>query len=306
MKNVSIRTRLLASIVLVNLLGAVVTAVYLHQSFSGGLEIKAREATKVSAGAWNDIANHSGIKLDSKALLKDAPAFVQRMKEITGSEYGLLVSKDGLDEKAYEKARAAKGQANDWSERDNYVLGAATGDASAEKMKLEASADSIPEIGKFVGIENGSCSRTCHGTVKGTGDFWQVSWSTDANSRAHSVQPIVDASGKPIGVLYSIQDITAAANADKGSLIRTLVIIVIGLLAATLLIGAMLDTLVFKRLKAIMAGMEDMTMRIAGGAFDAHYTPDGSTDEIGQFQQTFGRFVEVVVGTLASVMKKSA
>ena len=41
MKNLSIRTKILAGIVIVNLLGALTVAVYLHQSYSGSLDIHA-------------------------------------------------------------------------------------------------------------------------------------------------------------------------------------------------------------------------------------------------------------------------
>lgn len=306
MKNLSIRTRLLATIVIVNLLGAVITMVYLHQSFSGGLATNSGEVTAVAGGAWEDITTNSGKKLSAEEMLADGASYVERMKKVTKADYGLLLSKDALDAKAYEKSRADQNLPNNWDERDTYVLAAATDAALGDKMQLKAEADTIPEMGKFVGIENGACAKTCHGALKSQGDFWGVAWSTTSKSTAHSVLPVLDSAGKPIGVLYSIKDITAAADADKSSLVNTLLVIGASLILATLIIGGMLDALVLKRIKKVTRDMEDMTMRVAGGAFDAHFTPDGSTDEIGDFENVFSQFVDLVLASIRQFMDKSA
>lgn len=308
MKNRSIRTTILASVVLVNLLGAIVVMVYLHQSFSGSLEAEARDAVMVSSGIWQDITANGNGAVTADRLLADGGTLVERMKKVTGSDFGLLVSKDGLDATAYGKARTAKGEANDWDERESYVLAAGSDAALAERMQIGSAPDSVPETGKLVGIENGSCSKMCHGSVKGEGDFWGVSWSDDSKSRVHSVLPVADASGKPIGLLYSIKDISAHADSNKASLLQTLFVIGASLIVATLVIGGLLDALVFKRVKALTKDMEELTMRVVGGDFDAEFVPDGKKDEIGDFEETFAKFVQIVSSSLKSLMgqKQSA
>lgn len=302
MKNLSIRTRILAAIVVMNLIGALVVVVYLHQSYSGGLDVAAEHSVNQSTAAWNDITGHDAPDgLSVETLQANGAGYVDRMKAITGADYGLLLDKNAIDETMYAQVREASNVANNWDERDVYVLAASTDEATAERMQMGASADSVPEIGRLVGIENGSCTKTCHGAVKGEGDFWAVSWSDDSTSRAHTVFPVVNSGGEPLGLVYSIENISGSADAAKGSLLRTLLVIGLTLIASTIVIGGVLDSLVFKRLNRMVASIEDISIRVAGGDFDARFTPDGTTDEIGRFESFFARFMDLVGGTLKSL-----
>lgn len=303
MKNLSIRTRILAGVVAVNLIGMLVVLVYLHQSYSGGLDVAAQKAVALHVTAWealNDVAaDEYGPATDPTAAQK----YVDQMKALTGSDFGLLIAKSSLDEEAYAAAREEAGLPNNWDERENYVLIASSDDAQAESMQLGAEADSLPEIGKVVGVENGACSKTCHGAVSGTGDFWKVRWSKDSNSRAHTVFPALGEDGKTIGVVYGIENVSEQANAARTSVIRTALVIITGLIAATFIIGLLLNSLVFNRLERMIKSMEDISIRVAGGDFDAHFEPDGTNDEIGKFEQFFARFMDLVSGTLKSLVK---
>jgi HAMP domain-containing protein len=49
------------------------------------------------------------------------------------------------------------------------------------------------------------------------------------------------------------------------------------------------------------SAIEDLSMRVAGGDFDAHFQPDGSSDEIGQFESFFARFMDLISATLKSL-----
>lgn len=242
----------------------------------------------------------SGQDIGFMQLGKDVNEFVEGMKRATGAEYALLLDKSAMDQEVYAKQREGLNLANNWDERENYVLAAATDESAAEQMKFNATPDSVPEVGKVVGIENGSCSRTCHKSVQGSGDYWGVSWSKDNKTRAHAVFPVVDSSSKPIGVVYAVEDISDQADAARGSVMRTLVVFAITLLVATLTIGALLDTLVFKRLSRMIISIEDLSVRVAGGDFDAQFVPDGTSDEIGRFEQFFSRFMGLMSNTLKS------
>ncbi len=201
MRNLSIRTKFLALVVVVNLIGALTTSLYLHQSFSSGLQVTAKESVSLAKGAWEDITSHSGKAASFGEYAKDAVPLTERMKQITGADYGLLLQKSAGDAKDYAAARSSRQLPDNWSEGDTYVLAASTDENLAEKMQIKASPDGVSDAGKVVGIENGACSKTCHGSVKGEGDFWGVGWSTDGHSRAHSVIPVLDSAGKPIGLL---------------------------------------------------------------------------------------------------------
>ena len=70
-----------------------------------------------------------------------------------------MMDKGSVDQKAYVAALEASGKASNWDERENFVMVAATDEALAEKMQLKTTtAEDVPEIGKIVGIENGSCT----------------------------------------------------------------------------------------------------------------------------------------------------
>ncbi|MDO8962875.1 MAG: hypothetical protein Q7W30_00095 [Coriobacteriia bacterium] len=302
MNNVSIRTKILTLVVLVNILGALVVVVYLHETFSGGLAVTAQKSLTLGENSFAQLQELGADELGSiegSAGIK----YLESMKGLLGYDFGLMLDKSMLDEKAYGAARTAAGLPNNWSEGgDTYVLAATTDEAMGQKMQLTTPPGDIAEEGKIVGIENGACSQMCHDGVKGTGDFWTVRWSTDSKSRAHSVFPIKNEAGKTIGVLYAIDDISPQADADKASMIQTLLVIGITLLVATLAIGGMLDVFVFRRLSAMITSMEELSVRVAGGDFDAHFVPSGSNDEIGRFEQFFANFLDLVSMTLKSLI----
>lgn len=303
MRNLSIRTRILSGVVLVNLIGMVVVMIYLHQSYSGGLDVTAQKSATQGVAAWNELTKYGADSVGPVTDTEAASAYLASMKEITGAEYGLLLAKGGVQQAEYEAQREKADLPSNWDERENYVLAASTSDAVAENMQLDTAADSIPEIGKLVGVENGACSKTCHGAVTGRGDFWGVRWSRDSVSRAHTVFPVSDEKGAVVGVIYEIEDISRAADAARSSMVQTIIVIVTGLIVATVLIGWMLDALVFRRLRHMIVSIEDLSVRVAGGDFDAHYAPSDTDDEIGHFEQFFARFIDLVSGTLKSLVK---
>lgn len=302
MKNISIRTRILVGVVLINVIGALVVVVYLHQSYSGGLDVTAQQSATIGLAAWEQISELGEDELGSISATAPVTEYLDRMKAITGSDYGMLLDKSGVDQKQFEAAREAAGQPSNWDDRETYVLLGATDEALAEKMQLKTASADIPESGKIVGVENGACTQTCHGAVKGSGDFWSVAWSSDSKSRTHAVFPVVDESGKPIGIIYSIADISAQADSAKNSMIQTLMVFGVTLIIATLAIGGMLDVWVFRRLSSMIKTMEDLSVRVAGGDFSVHFEPSGSNDEIGRFEQFFARFLDLVSATLKSVI----
>ena len=297
----SIRFRILTGVVLVNLLGAAVTMVYLHQSYSGGVAQTATVALTQGNATWTAVQKLGTDELGNIKDPKAAAAYVAQMKQVTGDEYALLIDKKELDPAAYAKARQAAGLPNNYDEGTTYVTVALTKDEWAKEFQFNPTPDSVPEMGKLVGVKNGACSKTCHGSVKGQGDYWGVTWSDEAGvTEAHGVVP-VSVANKPIGVLYSIQDMSTQANAARSSILQTLLVIGLTLLFATLAIGLMIDMWVFRRLRRMTQSIEDISMRVAGGDFDAHFEPDGTTDEIGTFESFFARFMDLVSATLKSL-----
>lgn len=412
MRNMSIRNRILLGVVLVNLVGMAVVAVYLHQTYSGNLEREAAFDISASVTAWDQMQAHEAAKLVAaghaltanadyqqrfsandrsglqnsaeplfEQLKEDAQithwyfeqpdgtiflrvhapeqfgdtierstfqkasssdevavgldlgktavalravipytsdsgrdlgfletgqeidSFVEQLKELSGAEYALFLDKAKMDQDAYAEYREGKDLPNNWEDRENYVLVAATSEDMQDKIDFETAPDGVTEKGRVVGIENGACSQTCHGGLTAEGDFWKVKWSDNSNSYSHMVFPIADVNGEPIGIVYEIADVSEVANAARASLMNTLLVIVIGLLLSTVAIAVLLQTLIFGRLDKMMTSMQDISVRVAGGDFDAAYTPSGSNDEIGKFEQFFAKFIGLISNTLKSLMR---
>lgn len=412
MRNMSIRNKILAGVILVNLIGMAVVAVYLHQTYSGNLEREAAFDIGASVTAWDQMQAHEAGKLVAAAhalaanteyqqkfaandrsglqnsaqpvfeqLKEDAQithwyfeqsdgtvflrvheseqfgdtierstfkkasssdevavgldlgktavalravvpyasangrdlgfletgqeveGFVEQLKELNKADYALFLDKSKMDKDAYAEYRESKNLPNNWEDRENYVLVSATNEDMQEKIDFETAPDGVSEQGRVVGIENGACSQTCHGGLTAEGDFWKVKWSSNSNSYSHMVFPIADVDGQPIGIVYEIADVTEVANAARASLMNTLLVIVIGLLLSTVAIAVLLQTLIFGRLDKMMTSMQDISVRVAGGDFDAAYTPSGANDEIGKFEQFFAKFIGLISNTLKSLMR---
>lgn len=303
MRNVSIRFKILSGLVIVNLCGALIVLVYLHQSVAGSLDVWAQKSVALAAGSWAVVDKGNAATVADLTNGTVALGAVKAMKSVTGADYALLVDKSAVDQSAYAKARQAANLPNNWDERQNYVMAAATEPGAFDNVKFGAQAANVPQIGKVVGVQNGACTSICHRRFTTAGDYWRVSWATDGTSRAHAVLPVVDKTGRPVAVVYSIENISQQANAARNSVYQTMLVIVLTLVLATIIIGGMLDMLIFRRMDRMMTAMEEISVRVAGGDFEARFEPDSSGDEIGRFEQFFSQFLDLVTGTLKSLMK---
>ena len=303
MKNLSIRTRILAGVVLVNVIGAVAVMVYLHQSYSRGLDTEVTRTATQGVAAWEQIKGPD-VALDPIAEPARVAEILESMKAITGSDYVLLVDKETTDEASFAAAREALGLPPTWAERDMYGLLAATDEDLADDAQFGIAPEQVPENGRIVGVEVGSCTQTCHDGVTGEGDYWVVRWSLDRSSKGHAVFPAYAGGADPIGVIYAIEDISAKADAANDAMLQTLLVVGLTLVIATLTIGALMDLLVLRRLRRMTLSIQDISMRVAGGDFDAQYESDGTTDEIGSFEKFFADFIRLVSLTLKQLSSK--
>jgi HAMP domain-containing protein len=303
MKNkLSIRAKILTGVVVVNLLGIMVAMVYLHESYSAGVDADAARAVAVSKAAFEQLQD-ADTTLDP---VKDHAAVADvliKMNAISGAQYTFMLDKSATDQQTYTAARQAANLGDAWDTSDTYALLFATDEATAEKIDFGVPAGNVPDMGRIVGVENGACSEMCHEAITAEGDYWGVAWSTDRRSRAHSVFPVDGPSG-PVGVVYAIHDISAQADEARISMNRTFIVVAITLLVATIMIGYMIDAWVFHRMNAMMAAIEDVSMRVAGGDLDAKFEADQSNDEIARFEQFFANVLDVMTGTIKSLVEK--
>ncbi|GAB4279188.1 MAG: hypothetical protein Kow0056_12220 [Coriobacteriia bacterium] len=302
MKDVSIRIKILVGVLAVVLLGALVVVVYLHQSYSSGLDVAAQQSVGRAVSVWNVLYEEE--EMGQLGMDQQTIDLVQRLSEATGDDYALLLSKDALDEEVYEEQRESLGLPGNWDERDEYVLVTSTKEGLLDDLRFETPPTDVPGIGKVVGIENGACTRTCHGGIeRSQGDFWGVAWSKDSRSRAHSVFPVGSGETGLVGVIYGIHDISTEADAARQSMLRTLFVIAVTLIVVAVIISAMLDSLVFKRLGRMIVTIEDASVAVAGGMGEFEFDPGDRNDEIGQFEQFFAKFLKLVSSVFASVQK---
>jgi len=153
MKNMSIRWRILAGIITINLIGMITVGIYLHESYSGELDIAAQQSATLGVATWNQVSALAADEFGPATDVESALKYVETLKEITGADYGVLIDKTAVDEKAYAAQLETVGMPNNWDERENYVLIASTDPALSDGMKLDAPSDGIPESGKIIGVE---------------------------------------------------------------------------------------------------------------------------------------------------------
>jgi HAMP domain-containing protein len=302
MSNLSIRTRILAGVVLVNLIGAIAVVVYLHGAYSGGLDDHVQECATASQGAWEQLVGET--PLDPIADPARAQAVLDSMKAISGADYGLLIDKEATTAEAFGAARETLGQPSSWEEGENYAPLCATDEDVAAKMVFEEPVSDVAETARVVGVENGECSQACHNGLTQEGAYWTVKWSTDGDSRGHAIFPVYGATGDAAGIVYMVENVTAEAQNAQKSVTQTLFVVLATLVVATLLIGALIDILILRRLKSMTKSIEEISLRLAGGDFDAEYEPDGTTDEIGSFEEFFSDFIKLVSTTLKTLASR--
>jgi HAMP domain-containing protein len=277
--------------------------VYLHGSYSRSLDtIIARTGTQGLA-AWEEIKGVDTV-VDPITQPAEAAAILDSMKSVTGADYAILIDKEATDEAAYAAARGALGEPSAWEEGGTYALLAATDAAVADKAEFELPPSEVPENSKVIGVEVGSCTKTCHNGVTGEGDYWTIKWSSDSTSKGHAVFPIYAGGSNPVGVIYAMEDITQQADAANKGMMQTLMAVGATLIVATLVIGMLLDLLVLRRLAHMTTSIQEISMRLAGGDFNAHYEPDGTGDEIGSFEKFFSDFINLISITLKQLSER--
>ncbi len=205
--------------------------------------------------------------------------FLTRMKAETGDDFGLVVEKQFLDEKAWASSRGAR--RNNWGDDPDVVAVDLT---SADAPVVGASADvrDIPEGGRYLApIERGSLL-----FVRG-------------------VVPVLDAAGRKVGGLFVLHDVTALR--DRAAAERNRVNLVLGIVALAMLalLLVIFELLVFRRLIGMTKAMEDVSIRLAGGEYEIGNTLEPTAnDEIGRFEGFLASFLGMIGATLRELEKR--
>ncbi len=200
--------------------------------------------------------------------------FLARMRQLTGDHYGLLLAKRHLDGGEWSALRARTGQRNDWDDRRETVLANATGEG--DLVEAPRDPESLPDEGVLLA----EVSRGKRTYVRGA-------------------FPVRDAVGKKVGTLFVLHDITAMRDAMLSGRVGSIAAIAAAFVAVCGLLLLFLDRLVFRRVRKLMARLEDASTRLAGGDYSVvDEIGPAPSDEIGRFEAFFGRFLRLVASML--------
>ncbi len=202
-----------------------------------------------------------------------------RLKAEAGDELGLVLEKQRLDEKAFAESRGAS--RNPWGDHPTLVLV----DATSAELPIAGAAEDLkdaPDEGRFLG----ALSRGERTFVRG-------------------LAPIRDASGQRVGGLFVLRDVTGLRNRLVAELWRSGGLTMLLALAQLILLAALVEAFVFRRVGRMRRTIEDVSTRLAGG----HYTIGESLqvespDEIGRFEMFLGEFLAAIGQTLAELEKR--
>lgn len=198
--------------------------------------------------------------------------FIHTLKDQTGNDYGLLLSKKFVDRQFWADSSAMWKRRDNWNDNAGFVVADKTTDSDSI-MRFDGDLSSIPDQGEV--LERFKSGRSVF--VRG-------------------IFPIRDAAGNTVGAMFVVRDISSFYL----SMWRTqnvIVALTVGALAlGTILILALLNRMVFRRLENIIV----VATRVVGGDYQTEIQVT-SDDEVGQFEQLFEQFRRVFVDVLAHV-----
>jgi HAMP domain-containing protein len=204
--------------------------------------------------------------------------FLARMKELTGDDYALLLSKKHLDEGEWAALRERTGRRNDW------------GDLS-ESVVVDATV-SDPELVQWTGTPEALLAR---GEVL-------AEVTRQNHTLMRGVHPVMDAAGRAVGALLVFHDITEIHDGMIAGRLGSVGIIVGLLMFAALILLALVERLVFRRLRRVTQRLEEASRRIAAGDYSAgDEVVSVADDEVGQFEAFVGRFLESIRDTVRAL-----
>ena len=155
-------------------------------------------------------------------LAEEVTRFLATLKSRTADQYGLLIEKRFIDEKAW--AAVLGPRANTWNARpDVLVVDAA--DFTDGIAQFDGDIERLPEAGRVLGE-----------TERPAGTF------------IRGVYPIADAAGRRVAALFVVHDFTAHHAAVRGGRTQAFVILLLLALAGTVTTVGLVRWLIFSRL----------------------------------------------------------
>lgn len=204
--------------------------------------------------------------------------FLGRMKQQTGNEFAMFISKKLID--ASEWARTRGTTRNTWSDFPDVVV------VNSTTQEPLVSAAALAGDG-------------------GTGQTLDEQ-AQDGKVFARAVFPVRDSTGAVVGGLVVRHDISGLYAAMWQGLLQAIAFFVALAVVASLVAYLLVDRMIFRRLRAMMSTMEDASIRLAGGDYSVVGTVQASREDgIGSFEAFFGNFLGLVGNTLRSLVERT-
>lgn len=242
--------------------------VRLHSQVSGNELAKAGFAVRI----LRPVYDAQGAVCGYVEFGEELGQFIHAMKNQTGDEYGLLLSKKYVDRQFWADSAATWKRRDNWDDNPSFVVAENTS-ASEKIIRFDGDLASVPANG--VVLER---------FQQGDSVF------------VRGLFPIHDAAGNAVGAMFIVRDISSFYLAMRRTQSVLIVSIVAILTLGMLLVLALLTVLVFRRLQHIIV----VATRVVGGDYETEINVS-SDDEVGQFEQLFEQFRQVFVNVLSHV-----
>ncbi len=198
-------------------------------------------------------------------LAEEIGHFLARMKALTGDDFGLLVKKRFLDEKAW--AAVAAGARNTWNDRPETVV-VDTTTFSEGIIDYQGDLEQIPDDGQVLDE-----------AVKG------------GRAYIRGIFPVRDAAGRKVGGLFVLHDFTEVHRALVSGRTRVVTVVLAMALLMAVLLVILLDRLVFVGLARLAETIESLHSRAEPGAPGSAAGAAG-TDEIARLEEACLRLAD--------------
>ncbi len=196
--------------------------------------------------------------------------FIHAMKNQTGDDYGLLLSKKFVDRQFWADSSAVWKRRDNWNDNPAFVVADKT-TATDSIIQFQGDLATVPALGKVLErFRNGN-------SVFIRGIF-----------------PIRDAAGNTVGAMFVVRDISGFYAAMRRTQNILVLLTVAALALGIFLVLTLLNRLVFRRLERIIK----VATRVVGGDYESEIQVS-SNDEVGQFEQLFEQFRCVFVDLLS-------
>ena len=192
--------------------------------------------------------------------------FIHAMKNQTGNDYGLLLSKKYMDRQFWADSSAVCKRRDNWDDNPGFVVADKT-TASDRIIRFDGDLAAVPGQGKVL-----------ERFQEGNSVF------------VRGIFPIHDAAGNTVGAMFVVRDISSFYLAMRRTANVLVILTVTALALGILLVLTLLTRLVFRRLEHITV----VATRVVGGDYESEIQVT-SDDEVGQFERLFEQFRRVFI-----------